>query len=516
MHKSIRQSMAWLHSWAGLLLGWLIFTIFLFGTLSYYRSQISQWMQPQWHQASISQQHAFASAWSYLQKNAPDAQNWQINVASTEQPFNRIYWQAADHRYVFKNIDYRSGQEVSLTTQGGDFFYNFHFQLYAVPVMWGRIITSFAAFFMLIALISGIITHKKIFTDFFTLRTFKSQRSWLDFHNVVSVIALPFFLTITFTGLAIFFYIYLPYGLKHNYSENTQQFFQEIAETPTQHPDSSNPSAAMLTFPQIQSILNKQWAGQPEISTVNVKQPNTRAAQIIIKQKQDHSITLNSPQLVLSGVTGKIIQNTRRNTAVSSLYAGIYGLHMAPFAQPILRFALFLSGLFGCLMIASGMLLWSLKRQLQNKQQQFHFGHYMVDRLNINTCVGLPIAVLAYFYSNRLWTLSHQINLEIPCFFIAWFLSLICALFTPKKILWQSQLAVFIVLAVCLPLLNIFTLFQQHWIHHWQDYLYYLNFDLFVWGFAALAVFIYFKIKPIQEHAKQRMIKKIQQQREIP
>ncbi len=58
---------------------------------------------------------------------------------------------------------------------------------------------------MLIALVSGIITHKKIFTDFFTLRTFKSQRSWLDFHNISSVVALPFFLTITFTGLAIFF-----------------------------------------------------------------------------------------------------------------------------------------------------------------------------------------------------------------------------------------------------------------------------------------------------------------------
>ncbi len=61
-----------------------------------------------------------------------------------------------------------------------------------MPVLIGRLIASLAAFVMLIILISGIITHKKIITDFFTLRTFKSQRSWLDFHNVSSVVALPF------------------------------------------------------------------------------------------------------------------------------------------------------------------------------------------------------------------------------------------------------------------------------------------------------------------------------------
>ncbi|WP_228270098.1 phosphoenolpyruvate carboxylase, partial [Acinetobacter oleivorans] len=41
MHKGIRQSMAWLHSWTGLIFGWLIFAIFLMGSLSYYRHEIN-------------------------------------------------------------------------------------------------------------------------------------------------------------------------------------------------------------------------------------------------------------------------------------------------------------------------------------------------------------------------------------------------------------------------------------------------------------------------------------------
>src|SRR3546814_15120576 len=55
--------------------------------------------------------------------------------------------------------------------------------------------------FMLIAILSGIVTHKKIFADFFMLRFGKGQRSWLDAHNVAEVFALPFHLMITYTGL---------------------------------------------------------------------------------------------------------------------------------------------------------------------------------------------------------------------------------------------------------------------------------------------------------------------------
>jgi uncharacterized iron-regulated membrane protein len=45
MQKSVRQSMAWLHSWLGLTLGWLLFAIFLTGAATYYRHEINLWMQ---------------------------------------------------------------------------------------------------------------------------------------------------------------------------------------------------------------------------------------------------------------------------------------------------------------------------------------------------------------------------------------------------------------------------------------------------------------------------------------
>src|SRR5690606_8879062 len=46
--------------------------------------------------------------------------------------------------------------------------------------------------------------------EFFTFRPNKGQRSWLDYHNASGVLLLPFHIMITYTGLVIFFLIYMP------------------------------------------------------------------------------------------------------------------------------------------------------------------------------------------------------------------------------------------------------------------------------------------------------------------
>ncbi|MCP6167445.1 PepSY domain-containing protein, partial [Klebsiella pneumoniae] len=75
-----------------------------------------------------------------------------------------------------------------------DFLYRFHFEL-SMPPMLGRYIVGACALVMLVALVSGIVTHRRIFADFFTFRRGKaSQRNWLDAHNVTGVLALPFHL----------------------------------------------------------------------------------------------------------------------------------------------------------------------------------------------------------------------------------------------------------------------------------------------------------------------------------
>ncbi|MEB7641828.1 PepSY-associated TM helix domain-containing protein [Acinetobacter pittii] len=509
MHKGIRQSMAWLHSWTGLIFGWLVFAIFLMGSLSYYRHEINLWMQPALAQYEVKQDIAIKTAYQYLQEKAPDAKSWYLTVATPESPVNTMYWEKADGSYGNATLDANTGKELQLSaTLGGDFFYRFHYQLFGIPIIVGRLVVCLAAFIMLIALVSGIITHKKIFTDFFTLRTFKSQRSWLDFHNISSVVALPFFLTITFTGLAIFFYLYLPWGMQKLYPENPYQYFTEI-RTKTMLENQSIQPAQNLAIEKLLSQVQQSWGKQP-LSTMSVKNPNTNQAQITFIQKEDHTITRNQPQITLNASTGKVLEDTRNNSPIATLNAGVYGLHMATFSQPLLRLGFFFSGILGCVMIASGLLLWSLKRQLQNKNSQFHFGHYLVDRLNVAAFVGLPCATVAYLSSNRLFTVtSTTINYEIYSFFLVWLISLMIAFITKKQHLWRTQLSVFIMLCLALPLLNLIYLLKYEYVQSLSDYWIFARVDVFLWLFAALAIFIFCKIQPIQHKAVEKIQKKL-------
>lgn len=44
MKNNFRQSMAWLHTGSGLVVGWFLFLIFMGGTASYFRQEITQYM----------------------------------------------------------------------------------------------------------------------------------------------------------------------------------------------------------------------------------------------------------------------------------------------------------------------------------------------------------------------------------------------------------------------------------------------------------------------------------------
>lgn len=75
MKEGFRQSMAWLHTWSGLVVGWILFAVFVTGTLSYFRPEISQWMRPELRDAQVAPDAA-AKAIATLQERAPNAPSW--------------------------------------------------------------------------------------------------------------------------------------------------------------------------------------------------------------------------------------------------------------------------------------------------------------------------------------------------------------------------------------------------------------------------------------------------------
>lgn len=65
----------------------------------------------------------------------------------------------------------------------------------------------------------------------------------------------------------------------------------------------------------------------------------------------------------------------------------------------------------------------------------------------------------------------------------------------------------FIMLSIALPILNLSYLVKHDYVQNFSDYLTFARVDVFLWIFAALAIFIFCKIQPIQHKAVEKFKK---------
>lgn len=562
-----RQSMSWLHTWASLILGWLLYAIFLTGTLSFFKNEITVWMTPEVHQSvpASSQIQQTQVALNYLQQNHPNAGAWNILLPNTRQNATlvTVREQGEDPRarrggkQIY--IDSATGEVLKpRETRGGSFLYRFHFELYGMPRIWTRWFVGIATLLMLVAIISGVITHKKIFKDFFTFRSGKGQRSWLDAHNATAVFALPFHIMITFSGLLLLLFTIMPWGIERIY-DNRGQFLQEQnralveekkseqannqnersepsgnperaakSESPTQggiqqargnHVDQQNRiegrgerkkrddkpavAARLTNLSPIVMAVQKEWKTNP-ISTISIIAPNTDQAKIELRALHGESVAYRNvyASKQFDGVSGKDLTDESAKLKNPSVPMGIYNvvttLHEARGVDLALRWLLFISGIVGTLMVATGLILWCVKRAPQQQKQGYKsFGYRTVEVTNIAAIIGLPIACAAFFYANRFIPTSMEMrsNWEIRSFFIVWLITFIYPMFRTHRQAWLELLAVASALYALLPIVNFMTGGQPLWntVAHGQWMI--ASFDIAMWLLAVLFAYSFYKVK---------------------
>jgi uncharacterized iron-regulated membrane protein len=398
VREGARQVMAWLHGWTGLLLGWVLFVMCLAGTLSVFKPEIGRWMRPE-ASATADPFEAVAASGRWLSRNAPDATGWYLTV-----PDGRMNTVEAAYdnggTFLYRALDPVSGAPLARETLGGEFFYRLHFEL-ELPFPWGRLLASLAAAVMLIALITGIIAHRRIFRDFFTFRTGKGQRSWLDGHNALGVLALPFHLMITFTGLITLASLSMPWGISAAYGDDVVAMYREqipgIAEraaTGTKKPLA--PLVPMLRDAQ------RRFGGAP-VGRVYVVNPGDSAAVVTAYRADSGQIGYAPAEVSFDGTTGGVLAAWTEARPAIQTYNVLYGLHMGRFAPSLTRWLYFLGGAMLTLAIATGLVLWIVKRR---ERAPLSRANRILERLNAGVLGGVPLGCVAYLLANRLLPLG--------------------------------------------------------------------------------------------------------------
>lgn len=480
MKDGFRQSMAWLHTWSGLLVGWVLLLVFCAGTGAYFKDEISFWMRPELHRTAaqpVPEDHAAERAVAFLQQRAPGAVRWFIGLPTDREPMARLFWNpkpaplapgaAKPRRAAFgsASVDPATGAEAGTAraTRGGEFIYRLHFDLHYMPAVWARWIVGFCAMFMLVSILSGIVTHKRIFKDFFTFRPQKGQRSWLDAHNATAVLALPFHLMITFTGLVTLAFMLMPWGPQAAYKGDEKAFNADLfPATSVREGRPAGTAAPLVPLAPLMAQARARWGEGARVGRVQVIHPNDANARVTVTRQGGHDLSADEPSLVFDGTTGALLSATGDGAGPATATRGVLvGLHVGHFAHPLLRALFFLSGLAGSAMVATGLLLWAVKERQKYAKALQHGGHVgfglrLVDGLNLAAIAGLPIAFAAYFWANRLLPvgLADRAQAEITCFFGAWALAAVAGLAWPARRMWQAQLWTGAVLFAGVPLLN--------------------------------------------------------------
>ncbi|HAA05998.1 MAG TPA: hypothetical protein DCD99_00950, partial [Acinetobacter schindleri] len=249
---------------------------------------------------------------------------------------------------------------------------------------------------------------------------------------------------------------------------------------------------------------DKEWNDNP-VGTITIIQPNTSQAEIELRALNGVSVAYRSvyPSLEFNGVTGalKPDQTELKTPSVANgIYNVVTSLHEARGVDLALRWLLFLSGIVGTLMIATGLILWCVKRAPQQQKQGYKsFGYRTVEVTNIAAIIGLPIACAAYFYANRFIPveLEMRANWEIRTFFIVWVLTFFYAMIRTHRQAWLELLALATALFALLPVINVLTGGQPIWNTIANGQWVIASFDLAMW---LLAVVFWLAFKKVKNH----------------
>lgn len=357
------------HSALGIAFAALIYIVCLSGTLAVFLHELYRWEQPDAPvvSAPLSAEAAQAAVdGAYRKALSLDAAH-DIIVMGPNPVHSRVLIDFHAHESGIDGHwlgDARGALVTPLSVPWSEFVANLHMQLH-LPRTWGLFLVGLTGVALLSSLISGLLSHPRLFKDAFHLRWGGARRlEQADLHNKLGVWGLPFHVVVSTTGalLGLSTLIVGVLALAAYDGDSERAFADILGPMPTQ-----DETAAPV--PDVAAMIRHVQAEHPDavFSSVLV-QHIAKAGQVVNvgMRTPGHLATANS--YFFDG-TGKALGDGGLETGSigQQILGALQPLHFGWFGGFPIKVAYGLLGLAMTIVTATGITIWLARRRASGR-----------------------------------------------------------------------------------------------------------------------------------------------------
>lgn len=405
--KTETKAMVAVHGWSGILLGLLLYAVVLTGTAAVFAEEIGIWSA-----GHVARQSAFerpiADTLRTLGTRVPKKYHEGVDLFEVGDHDLGLFFhrhEMQDSEQISRGIFYTVGKDGRvLHEQAGTgeevfgprndnalsaFLVDTHVRLH-VPNPWGLLLTGILGLSMLVAAVSGMLIHRHLFKDIFTLRR-KGNPVLIhrDSHSVAGTWSLPFAFILAFTGSFFSFFgtIGVPIVAMAAFGGDVQALQEAVFGNPGKV--DSRP-VAVGNFDQIgRDAFARAGALPTFVSIENFGRADAKVT--TFHPPKDGA--LSPVSLLYDGATARfegVKPLIGTKPSVGGTLAGIMSpLHFGNFWGLLSKAIWFGLGFAMCYVTYTGIRLWLVRRQESGRPLDW------LDRLAVIVGLGLPLALLA-------------------------------------------------------------------------------------------------------------------------
>lgn len=372
------------HGWSGALLGIVLYVVIFTGTVVVFEDEIETWSRGALVQSDgigTRVDHHFRTAARQVDRRyyeevsifRSNAGHFQFlfhrhEIDETGQflePTVRLKVDAVTGEVLERWDGLRPDLPEDTASALRDFWVDLHVQLY-LPNPYGAILVGVLGLVMMFAAVSGILIHKHLVRDvFLSPRTNARLVGARDMHVLAGSWGLPFAFVLAFTGA--FFSLALTVGIpvmsSVAFDGDRQAMFQTLIGQP-EDPDLTQAPLAALDF----VVADARARTGADVTSIQITNYDSKGAEILVNMRPapgriaPQKLVFDGPTRRFEGVKPRIGQEP---SAGASLFDLIGPLHFGDFAGMLSKTVWFGMGLAMAYVTATGMLLWTKRRENQ-------------------------------------------------------------------------------------------------------------------------------------------------------